>query len=150
MSGYEALPARERSVRGVKRRKVKVVNLECDSVSGIPPPPTLAHSYEIFTESEIVSSQPPPIYESASFSSAVRIEDEQPGKVEGSGGMGKWEYLDHTADVQIHTCAFSGGFITLSLLTFFYAHAHAKGLTFYFPLSAPLPPLPVPRGRPFG
>ena len=105
MSGYEALPARERAERGGKRRKIKLVNVE-SSVSNVSSsPPVSAHSYEIYTEPEAVNSQPPPIYDSVHFSSALRLEDEQPGKVEGSGGMGKWEYLDHTADVQIHTCA---------------------------------------------
>jgi hypothetical protein len=98
MSGFEALPAREGGRHGKRRRCAPKESLDSAPVS------QAAHSYAVLTEPEAVLAQPAPLYDSAHFSSAQRQESSEASGVEGSGGMGKWEYLDHTADVQVHTC----------------------------------------------
>lgn len=102
-SGFEALPAREGGRRAKRPRKLGA-GCAGDGVGG-GAPAAPAHSYTVTADPAAVAAECAPIYDSAQFSSAEREDDEQPGEVEGSGGMGKWEYLDHTADVQIHTCA---------------------------------------------
>lgn len=103
-SGFEALPAREGGRRAKRPRKLGA-GCGGDGVGGGGAPAAPAHSYTVTSDPAAVAAECAPIYDSAQFSSAEREDDEQPGEVEGSGGMGKWEYLDHTADVQIHTCA---------------------------------------------
>ena len=104
-SGFEALPAREGGRRAKRPRKLGAGCGAEGGGCGAPAEP--AHSYTVTADSAAAAAEGAPIYDSALFSSAERVEDEQPGEVEGSGGMGKWEYLDHTADVQIHTCAWA-------------------------------------------
>jgi hypothetical protein len=99
-SGFEALPARE----GGRHKRPRKLGAGCVSEGGAAAPAAPAHSYTVTVGAAAVAAEGAPVYDSALFSSAER-EDEKPGEVEGSGGMGKWEYLDHTADVQIHTCA---------------------------------------------
>ena len=107
-SGFEALPPRG-------GRKRKLMNLGVVSDAPLLPVTTRpAHSYSVHAEPEIIAAEPPAIYDSGLFETAERLEDTQPGGVEGSGGMGKWEYLDHTADVQVHTCEISNDFFVLS------------------------------------
>jgi hypothetical protein len=102
-SGFEALPAREGGRRAKRPRKLGAGCAGEGVGGGAAAAP--AHSYTVTSDPAAVAAECAPIYDSAQFSSAEREDDEQPGEVEGSGGMGKWEYLDHTADVQIHTCA---------------------------------------------
>jgi len=122
-SGFEALPARASGAHGRKRR---LVTLGVAAVGGgggggaaaggaaaggaaaggaaAGGAARAAHSYTVETDADIVAAEPAPFYDTAHAASAERLEDDQPGGVEGSGGLGKWEYLDHTADVQVHTC----------------------------------------------
>ena len=101
-SGFEALPVREGGRRAKRPRKLGA-GVSCEGGGGAPAAP--AHSYTVTSDPAAAAAEGAPFYESAQLSSAERVDDEQPGEMEGSGGMGKWEYLDHTADVQIHTCA---------------------------------------------
>ena len=105
MSGFEALPAREGGRHAKRRRAAPKPDAGAAADAPHGAPAGAAHSYEVFTDADVVAAQGAPIYDSAHFSSAHRVVDDEPGEVEGSGGMGKWEYLDHTADVQVHTCA---------------------------------------------
>lgn len=97
-SGFEALPP-----RGGRKRKLLTLGVVPDALP-LAVISRAAHSYSVHSEPEIIAAEPSAIYDSGLFETAERLEDTQPGGVEGSGGMGKWEYLDHTADVQVHTC----------------------------------------------
>jgi hypothetical protein len=100
-SGFEALERRE---GGRQRKRPRKLGAGC-GVDGAPPAPAApAHSYTVDADPAAVAAEGAPLYDSALHSTAERV-DEKREDVEGSGGMGNWEYLDHTADVQIHTCA---------------------------------------------
>ena len=98
-SGFEALPP-----RGGRKRRLLTLGVAVPDAHPLPVISRPAHSYSVHAEPEIIAAEPSAIYDSGLFETAERLEDTQPGGVEGSGGMGKWEYLDHTADVQVHTC----------------------------------------------
>ena len=110
-SGFEALPARVSRANGRKRRVVTLSSsASAPSTTEAAPVARASHAYNVITDASAVlaeESSAPVLYDSAVSESADVDTHSQPGGVEGSGGLGKWEYLDHTADVQVHTCAWT-------------------------------------------
>ena len=109
-SGFEALPARVSRANGRKRRVVTLSSSASapSASSAAAPAARASHAYNVITDAAAVSAEEASasiLYDSAASESADVDTHSQPGGVEGSGGLGKWEYLDHTADVQVHTCA---------------------------------------------
>ena len=91
-SGFEALPQRTGG-RGKRRRPADGVGGE--DGPAVPPPPT---SHGVVAGAEDVSSVG--VDDRAADLTAPCLVD-----VESTSGEERWEYLDHTADVLVHTCA---------------------------------------------
>ncbi len=108
-SGFEALPARSTGAHGRKRKLVTLGAAGGGGAAAAPRAPARAsHAYNVITDADAVAAEAAlaPVYDSAAVAVVqAGVAAEQPGGVEGSDGLGKWEYLDHTADVQVHTCA---------------------------------------------